>query len=81
MVEAKGRDAWNHTALLVAAVFNSNPFRTGPAVKPSTFHPYTSKPGSKAKAEKPTPAPVQALRWLFVDSPVALKPCSPSPPA
>ena len=40
MADAAERSRWNHTSNVIAAMFNSNPFRDGPPITASQVHPY-----------------------------------------
>lgn len=48
---AHGRAAreWDHTAALLAAIFNANPYRRG-SVRPDNFHPYPN-PATRAPGQ------------------------------
>jgi len=38
-VTARRKEEWDHTSKIVAMMCNSNPFRSGPLVHDSDFHP------------------------------------------
>lgn len=40
MARARDKQQWNHTASLIAGLFNSRPFAKGARARPEQFHPY-----------------------------------------
>lgn len=66
MAEAKQREAWNHTASLMALVVNlvRDPRKGSPA-KPEDFHPFAPKPRKPILKGKE----LSVLRDVFVREP------------
>jgi hypothetical protein len=55
MARGRDRQQWNHTASLIAALFNSRPLSKGGArAKPEQFHPYLRGKSSPAKGTRLT---------------------------
>jgi hypothetical protein len=49
MDEARGRDEWNRFSVLLATIINSNPFRSGTAIRAEDLNPYQSEGGGKSE--------------------------------
>lgn len=77
MAEARGRDNWQHTSVIVATLVNSNPFRKGKPATPSEFDPYAVK--AKAKA-KPLMVGIDVLQMLFCPRPPSTATAAPATP-
>jgi len=63
MAEGHSRDAWNHTAQLLAMVYNAHRGKGARAMKPLEFHPFAgNKQASAAKTKD-----LSILKQVFVD--------------
>jgi len=63
MAEGHSRDAWNHTAQLLAMVYNAHRGKGARAMKPLEFHPFAgNKQASAAKTKD-----LSILNQVFVD--------------
>ena len=63
MAEGKGRESWNHTASILALIFNVNrDSKKHHAAKPSDFNPYVLKPKQKLRGKE-----LRLLKDVFVD--------------
>ncbi len=62
MAEGRNRSEWDRTALTVAMIVNSNPYREGAAVQPDVFHPYAAR---ARREEKPLKADLSILKTMF----------------
>lgn len=64
MTEARQRDAWDHTAQLCAAVYNSQ--KTKDPVDPSRFHPFRQGTSAEARRKQIIPNnPITILKILI----------------
>ena len=63
MAEGHGRDAWNHTAQVLAMVYNSHRGKGARAMKPAEFHPFAGKQQKPAAKTKD----LSILKQVFVD--------------
>lgn len=66
MAEGRRKEQWSHTSALIAALINSNPFRTGPPVSPDKFNPY-AEPDRRSASERANAIalPFKSLRYTF----------------
>ncbi len=66
MAEGRQREAWNHTAALLAWIGNNNPHRkTSRTFHPRYFHPFARR--TAEKEPPPLKADISILRRVFVD--------------
>ena len=63
MAEGRGRDAWNHTAQLLAMVYNAHRAKGVRAMKPVEFHPFAGNKQAPAGKTKD----LSILKQVFVD--------------
>ena len=62
MAEGHGRDAWNHTAQLLAMLYNAHRGKGARAMRPAEFHPLSGKQQSPAAKTKD----LSILKQVFV---------------
>jgi len=62
MVEGRKREAWNHTAQLLAMVYNAHRDSKRRAMRPAEFHPMAERP-----PETPKIKDLSILKQVFVD--------------
>jgi hypothetical protein len=66
MAEGRQREAWNHTAALLAWIGNNNPHRKkSKTFHPRDFHPFARRAGKKEPP--PVKADISILKRVFVD--------------
>ncbi|HBO45785.1 MAG TPA: hypothetical protein DD670_18050, partial [Planctomycetaceae bacterium] len=63
MAEGRDRNAWNHTAQLLAMIYNAHRAKTARVMKPSQFHPL----GHDKETPVPKTKDLSILKEVFVD--------------
>jgi len=61
-LEWTDRAAWNHTAAILAMLYNANRGKGRPKRKPQQFNPWSKRPAGPRRKPKPAKVDVSALK-------------------
>ena len=63
MATGREREAWDHTAAIMATIINSNPFSDAPAVDPLALNPYRQDEGRQVRPTRTIDSVDLAQMW------------------